>query len=73
MAEDFKRLCFWAGAATDFGNCFYDVKNNTLAGSSSAYSHEAGPLRHLVRLIVRAGFVLATVAVMGLVSAYFLL
>ena len=73
MAENFKRLGFWAGAATDFGDYFSDEKNNTLAGSSSAYSPVAGPPRRLLRLIVRAGLVLETVAVMGLVSAYFLL
>ena len=65
---------FWAGAVTDFGDYFSDVKNNTLAGSISAYSPDAGPLRRLVRLIVRAGLVLATVVVtgLGLVLAYLL-
>ena len=64
----------WAGAATDFGDYFSDVKNNTLAGSISAYSPEAGPLRRLVRLIVRASLVRATVVVtgLGLVWAYLL-
>ena len=65
---------FWAGAATDFGDYFSDVKNNTLAGSISAYSPEAGPLQRLVRVIVRAGLVLATVVAtgLGLVLAYLL-
>ena len=73
MADDFMRLSYWAGAATALGDYFSDVKNNTLAGSISAYSPGAGPLRRLIRLIVRAGLVLATVAVMGLVLAFFLL
>ena len=65
---------FWAGAAIDFGDYFSDVKNNTLAGSISVYSSEAGPLQRLVRLTVRAGLVLATVVVtgLGLVLAYLL-
>ena len=65
---------FWAGAATDFGDYFSDLKNNTLTGSISAYSPEAGPLQRLVRVIVRAGLVLATVVVtgLGLVLAYLL-
>ena len=61
---------FWAGAVTYFGDYFSDVKNNTLAGSISAYSPEAGPLQRLVRVIVRAGLVVATG--LGLVLAYLL-
>ena len=65
---------FWAGTATGFGDYFSGVRNNTLAGSISEYSLEAGPLRRLVRLIVRASLVLATVVVtgLGLVLAYLL-